>query len=210
MKLRQSFVYALVLAALLVVMWYLATFLVLTFHLSRDVAGLGSMVLLYLAVSFLLKRLQRRHEESELTQLAAAQGLNSESVNELRATRERSSAKVETAIRIGILWVNFPILPIMFGPLALAQYGFAAKSGWVSGATLAFGFVAAWVWWSVNVSMWRRWAVRRGVDAWTLQQRAVEATLVWPQGHFLERTELDRVQLWWNASRRAAGKRRRG
>jgi amino acid transporter len=201
MRHKQFIVYLLGLVAMLVVTRYVAELLAPRLHLSHGVALIGTMVVLYLALSFVSSRLQIRQQNDELAQLAA-KGLDAASLDELRAARQRNTAEARKAVRMGLVWVNLPLLPIMLGPMALARYVFAARNNWVLGASLVFGFVAAWGWWSVNVSLWRRWAVRRGVDAAELQQRATEASLVWPRGHFLERTELDSMLSRWKGSRR--------
>ncbi len=199
MRPKRLIIYQLGLVAALALIGYSAKLLAPSLGLSPGAVFVVSMVLLYLVLSVLVSRLQRRQEESELRQLAA-DGLDSALINELRVARARNAAEAKKAVRIGLIWVNLPVLPIMLGPMALAQYIFAVRSDWVLGATLVLGFLAAWVWWSINVSLWRRWAVRRGVDATELQQRAMEASLVWPRGHLLERTELDSVLSKWKAS----------
>ena len=75
----------------------------------------GSLVGLYLLISFLLSRAQKRAAESELAAFGAEEGLDEASINEIAATCERKRAEVKKAVRIGIVWVNLPILP---GPLA--------------------------------------------------------------------------------------------
>lgn len=40
------------------------------------------------------------------------------------------------------------------------------------------------------VTFWRAWAARRGVDPDELQYRGQNASLLWPRGHFFEKTEL--------------------
>jgi hypothetical protein len=78
-------------------------------------------------------------------------------------------------------------------PVAIAQ-AFAPIRSLVSGALLLMlGFVLAWAWWSINVTLWRRWASSRGVDADELQWRGQEASLLWPRGHWFERTEFGRL-----------------
>jgi hypothetical protein len=203
MKFRRIIAFQLWLVAVLVVLGYLAKLLAPSLRLSPGVVLTGILVILYLVLYVLSARLKRRQEESEFRQLAA-EGLDSAVINERRAARAHNRIETRKAIRIGVVWVNLPILPIMLGPLALAQYMFAARSGWVLGGTLVFGFVAAWIWWSVNISLWRRWAQRRGVDPTQLQEQAVEASLVWPRGHLFERTELDRVLSRWKAKRPSA------
>ena len=73
---------------------------------------------------------------------------------------------IDNAILIGTLWVNIPVLPLMFAPLALLFRFSPPDTGQphtplmlVSMAALfLFGFLAAWSWWSVMVPRWRVWA----------------------------------------------------
>ena len=103
------------------------------------------------------------------------------------------SAELRHAIRVGIIWVNAPVLPLMFAPVLLYK-GFAPSgSNVVAAALFLIGFIVAWAWWSINVSRWRRWAAGRGLDAEALQFEGESSSLLWPKGHFFERTEFDRL-----------------
>lgn len=104
------------------------------------------------------------------------------------------SKDVRRAIWIGVFWVNAPLLPIMLLPLYLLQRFVPDVRPVVSGLTVLIGFLAAWAWWSVNISLWRRWALRLGVDANELQTQGESSSLLWPRGHFFERTECDRLR----------------
>jgi len=99
----------------------------------------------------------------------------------------------ENATRIGTVWINLPVVPWVIAPLGLHEW-FGFQSGnFVKLLLLVLGFVCAWSWWSVNVTLWRRWATRRGIDADELQWWGQNANLLWPRGHFFERTELGNV-----------------
>ena len=53
------------------------------------------------------------------------------------------------------------------------------------------GIIAGWLWWSYSVPRWRKWALEQpGVDPNELQAAAEAALLVWPKGHFFEKTEI--------------------
>lgn len=107
---------------------------------------------------------------------------------------------VGRAIVIGLVWVNGPIFPIMFGlPLLIVSYTpwfggggdvVGAANGVLLSAVFVAGFIAAWLWWSVNVPKWRLWAYERVNDIPELKRRAVAIGLTWPDGHFFERTEI--------------------
>jgi hypothetical protein len=166
---------------------------------------LGLLVITSAGMSAALSHWRRKQEESDLQQLAAEENISEGKLEEIRRARRSRYSKAKTAVRVGIVWVNGPILPIMLGPLAFTQYILNIKSNVVSALAFLGGFLAAWAWWSVNVSLWRRWAARRQVDAQELQSQAEEASLVWPKGDFFERTELDNVFKRRNAQQIAQG-----
>ena len=56
--------------------------------------------------------------------------------------------------------------------------------------SLLFMLPAGWFGWSTQVPRWRIWAYRRVDDIDALKAAAVSAGLIWPEGHFFERTEL--------------------
>jgi hypothetical protein len=51
-------------------------------------------------------------------------------------------------------------------------------------------FAGAWLTWSVLAPRWRLWAYRRVEDIDMLKALAVEQKLLWPEGHFFQRTEI--------------------
>ena len=105
---------------------------------------------------------------------------------------------VSSAISVGTAWVNLPVVPIMFAPIALfIFFGGDALNRKPSGADFLMllglfilGFGLSWTWWSVMVPRWRLWAWARVEDGEELRRRAVRSGLIWPAGHFLERTEI--------------------
>jgi hypothetical protein len=103
------------------------------------------------------------------------------------------SAATKKAIWLGILWIQVPILPIFIGPFLIQKEIFFNENSFISIFCLVFGFLGAWLWWSVNVSLWRRWAARTGVNAEELQFEGQSSSILWPRGHFFERTEYDRI-----------------
>ena len=105
---------------------------------------------------------------------------------------------VTSAVVVGTLWVNIPILPLMFAPLAAFLYigrryvSQPSTSFIVTAmpALLLLGFVIAWCWWALMVPRWRMWAWQRVDDLRGLRASAVRAGLIWPKGHLLEKTEM--------------------
>ena len=47
-----------------------------------------------------------------------------------------------------------------------------------------------WLWWSMALPRWRVWALERVDDPGALLIQAIERKLMWPPGHFFERTEI--------------------
>jgi hypothetical protein len=103
------------------------------------------------------------------------------------------SGKITTWV--GFIWVNGPIIPLLVLPLFLYQYLNQSIStpplmGFI---LLLFGFLFGWVWWSVNVSLWRVWALARGIHPEEVQWRGEDANILWKKGTFLEKTELANI-----------------
>ena len=102
----------------------------------------------------------------------------------------------DQAVRRGHLFITLPVMAIMFGIWGLLA---ALGSNWppphgIAGGLLIVLFVVgppaiAWIWWSYATPRWRFWALNRGVDPQALQNLAERQKLVWPKGHFFERTE---------------------
>lgn len=102
------------------------------------------------------------------------------------------------AVNRGMWSVNGPvmalilsaaILPILLatllGPLSATPLGITLL------VTCGIGtWCLAWLWWSISVPRWRLWAYTRVEDLDALHQAAVSAGLLWPEGHFFERTEI--------------------
>jgi hypothetical protein len=107
-----------------------------------------------------------------------------------RGTDSRDPISVQSAIERGRSVVVVPVYTIM-----ASVAGFAIVSAAITGSRvlgfvlLVVGFVAGWLWWSYAVPRWRHWALRRGADPDELQKAAERAKLLWPRGHFLEKTE---------------------
>jgi hypothetical protein len=109
-------------------------------------------------------------------------------------TRTSSHLSASTATWIGVVWINLPVIPWMVAPLALRQFlAGQQQADLIAALLLLFGFACAWAWWSVNVTLWRRWSSRHGIDGAELQLRGQNANILWPKGHFLERTELGQI-----------------
>jgi hypothetical protein len=109
------------------------------------------------------------------------------------------------AIIIGTLWVNIPVMILIFGGwfgLGLAALALGAFENSqpivvpiVTGVlVVVVPFAAGWLWWSFNVPKWRIWALERTSDWLTLQQAAIAAGLIWDErtamGKIFARTEI--------------------
>jgi hypothetical protein len=157
---------------------------------------LACMLMVYAAVSALVA-LQRYRLAKRLQTLPAAErAMLAEISPELRyaAVERQGGLSARAAAWVGVFLINGPLIPIMVGPLFVAQHVRGSEpSAALGGGLLLLGFVLAWTWWSVGVTLWRRWAARRGVDQDELQWRGENATLLWPRGHRFEQTELGQL-----------------
>jgi hypothetical protein len=110
----------------------------------------------------------------------------------------RRGVSIPTVMWLGFLWIYGPLIPWFVGPMGIRQALGGQRDHAVSVGLLVLGFVCAWSWWSVNVTLWRRWAERRGIDPHELQWAGEEASILWPKGHVFQRTEwgeiLDRLR----------------
>ena len=107
--------------------------------------------------------------------------------------RKQFSKEVQTAVAKGYRKINLPIPFIMFGVfLGVVTLGvFVIKSTILIVASFPLGFIAGWLYWSYSVPRWRKWALKQpGINPDELQAAAEAALLVWPKGHFFEKTEI--------------------
>lgn len=98
-------------------------------------------------------------------------------------------------IWVGLLVVNGPVLFLLCGPLfifaRLVEGEAISRSyNWLGLLVFGVGFVLAWLWWSLSVPKWRLWAYQRVESIAALKARAIAVGLIWPEGHFFERTEI--------------------
>lgn len=171
--------------------WFLAPLLGGDFK----IAMLLAMVVGYLLVSATLElvryRLRKRVEQMPPDERALLSELDPEIRYFIPAP---GSPSPKITILVGAVAVNGMVLPLMVGPLALLQYVFGVHDPVASALTLALGFVLAWAWWSIGVTVWRWWAThRRGMPPDEVQWRGEEASLLWPKNHFFEKTELGKL-----------------
>jgi hypothetical protein len=114
----------------------------------------------------------------------------------------QGSISVEQAIGRAFWTVKVPSLLLMFGPFVIFQL-FTTNSQWIGNPgfelfALSFGsgFLLAWLAWSVLIPPWRLWAYKRVNNIEALKAHAVAAQLIWPEGHFFQRTELAPSRVW--------------
>ncbi len=108
------------------------------------------------------------------------------------------------AIRRGLIWVYGPFFPLLIGTplllvLAMAETGkIIDVPSWLVNSVYLIAFVSAfaapWLWWSYSVPKWRLWAYERVEDIPALISKAIAVGLVWPPGHFFEKTEIKSKQ----------------
>lgn len=102
------------------------------------------------------------------------------------------SRPVGLTVLAGVVLVNGPTLPLMIGPIFVMQTWFSVEPPMPQFLALSGGLTAAWLWWSISVSCWRRWAQAGGMSAGEVQYHGQRVNILWPSGHFFERTEWGR------------------
>lgn len=105
--------------------------------------------------------------------------------------------RVGGIIFVGLVWVYGPAFAGFGTTLALAVLGAPLLPDnlpdWVILSGIGLSLVAAvavmWAIWSWQIVNWRLWAYRRADNLDALKSAAISAGLIWPDGHFFERTE---------------------
>lgn len=103
-------------------------------------------------------------------------------------------SKLQKYIITGHLLINIPAIIFSFG-LPFLAYHFLEGIPWkISFSIIGFivGIAISWLWWSFIVTKWRLWAFSRvDEDEWyELKELAVKNRLIWEQGSYFERTEI--------------------
>jgi hypothetical protein len=147
----------------------LARWLAPRLGVSRGIVALVLMLLAYAVVSRLLNREERR----------------------LGIVRSR---ELRRAIWIGTAWINGPAFVLLMAPLLTYMSMGGARHLILGLLLLGFGFLLSVSWWSVNVSLWRRWAANRGLDAAELQYHGESSNILQARGSFFERIEYDNLR----------------
>jgi len=115
------------------------------------------------------------------------------------ADEEASRFSPQAAVDRAFWMVNGPVLLVMLGPavaLFVAGSSLGAKTPLGAGFEIAAGFAflvcwpLAWLTWSILIPHWRIWAYERVQDIEELKRLAVEARVIWPEGHIFQRTEI--------------------
>ena len=94
----------------------------------------------------------------------------------------------------GLIFINLPVMVVMFGFMGLFYY--LNKSGLISKPIMLVGFVISfilgWLVWSLLIPKWRIWAFEKIDERFhsILKNEAVQAKLIWPDGHIFEKTEI--------------------
>lgn len=106
------------------------------------------------------------------------------------------SPEVQAAVQKGYKDISMVSLFLLIGPIIMGLVlgvfvmNESDAGGVLMCVSMPLGFIMAWLWWSYSVPRWREWALKQtGVNADELQKAAEVATLVWPKGHFFEKTE---------------------
>jgi cation transporter-like permease len=178
-------------AACGVAAWFLAPLLEVSFKIALLVAMIVAYLLLSAYLELYRYRLRKHVERMAVEERVALSELDPGIRYSIPAA---GSASPRITTLVGAIAVNGPVIPLMVGPLALLQYVFNIHDPLALALSLALGFVLAWAWWSVGVTVWRWWATsRRGMPPGEVQWRGEEASLLWPENHFFEKTELGKL-----------------
>lgn len=193
--------------AIFVICGLAARFTAPIFGIDLQIVYAGYVVLAFLLVSIWLALIRRtfRKElevwpEEDLQDLADSAP---ELYFDVLTERYPSERKL---MRVGQIAICGPVMVLLFAPL----FSWLYYHGEVNAREVVLEFVAlvllglilAWIWWSVGVSKWRRWCREQGLDEDTVQWIGEHVQLLWPPGHFFEKTEYDNVIRWWRTRRR--------
>lgn len=98
---------------------------------------------------------------------------------------------VNEAIKTGNVRVNGPVFLLIFAPVLLSIFlpKYIATNSFV-GISLVVCIALAWLWWSWMLPKWRLWAFENVDDIEHLIDRAIQSNLMWPPGHFFQKTEI--------------------
>jgi Zn-dependent protease with chaperone function len=107
-----------------------------------------------------------------------------------------NSDAIDRAVDRASWMVTWPSLGCLLSPLivyfvlgavgALPTVGYEGLP-WFAGF-FTLGIVGGWLSWAILVPRWRLWAYGQVEDIEELKRRAVADKVIWPTGHFLERT----------------------
>jgi len=78
----------------------------------------------------------------------------------------------------GFLWVNLPIIAIIFGMLLLLL----TITDWRFGSCAIAATSCGWIYWEFSVVRWIRWALDAGVNQDRLFRLAQRSFLLWNRG----------------------------
>lgn len=103
---------------------------------------------------------------------------------------------IRQALDRGFWTVQIPSMVLMFTP-GLVLAAVTERQDWIGNKGLALflptflgGFFLGWLAWSILVPRWRLWAYQRVANIDELKFHAAASQLIWPEGHFFERTEI--------------------
>ena len=98
---------------------------------------------------------------------------------------ETTVSPAQAVVR-GHLVISLPVLVIMGLSHLLGRITVGRDKALLC---LGAGTVAGYLWWSIMVPQWRKWAKSHGAEEERTQRLAEWTGLVWPKGSYLEKTE---------------------
>jgi len=103
-----------------------------------------------------------------------------------------NTVSVKQAIYNAKFTVIFPAAAIvlggLFGGVFLVMQD--PETPWPFLGGIVGGFVLGWLYWSFAITYWRIWAFENVRNVQDLKRQAVRAKVIWPDGSWLEKTEI--------------------
>ncbi len=110
----------------------------------------------------------------------------------------KEEIELNNVLNKGQFFINFPVMFVMFGCIGLFYY--LNKIDLISRPIMLIGFVISfilgWLVWSLFIAKWRIWAFEKIDEKFhaILKNEAIQAKLIWPDGHIFEKTEIRTVE----------------
>jgi hypothetical protein len=196
MNLKLWLLYVALIGVVSILSWFMSPVLGFDFKLVT----LAGMVVCYVVLSLWVEVARRRLWKDTKHMALDDQAAFLEEFPDIRLgkpTRKgRPSPRITTLV--GACTVCFPSFLLLLAPLLVLSEIFDVRNYVGSGkaamlflASLLFGLVLAWTWWSLGATVWRWWAtMHRGMSPEEVQLRGEDSNILCAKDSFFTRTEL--------------------